>query len=387
MDIYKVQQIAQMHPGLIRPPPGLASPASLETSSYVDSLTARGLDPCELFHLLQEQSQAKVQRPPGDNSLSALQGAAVKPKLQPPPGNFRLPPPPGCFDVKCQPSTGQPVSFPPPGCFHMDMLGKQPPRPPGNWDTMSLASTGMGDDASVPSMGSLPEFSDWLEDYRTSSIGSLPEFSDMLEDSMNEEEIKADPKPKRVSFGSVQTVFYEEGLSLPDFAAHLCKAKPPLDDCSPERNEYKAHEDRVEQVANSEPVLLQWTVDAKKLKSSDRQIISPNLEISPTAAVKLIIKPKSIGDGKGQANFRNSQGVGSLEVKFTKTSSCAPKIRFCIGIGEQDWRGPVEHDFGRNSLCTLPKEMQEWDFRSFVKPKSSTFLVSLQLLGITQCAD
>lgn len=356
MDTYKMQQIAQMFPGLMRPP-GLELPPGLETSSNFDCLTSLGVDSCELFPTLTDQLQAKVQRPPGHASLSALQIAAVKSKLLPPPGNFRSRPL----------RAGQPVPFTPPGCFHTDMPCKQPMRPPGNWDTMSLASTGVGDDGSVPSMG------------------SLPELSEELDDLMHDEEIKS--KLKRVRFGPVETVLYEEGLSLPDFAAHLCKAKPPLADRLPERKDYTAHEGRLEQTDTREPVTLQWTVDAKKLKSSDRSIISPNLEISPHDAVKLIIKPTSIGDARGQANFRNSQGVGSLELKFTKSLSCAPKIRFCVAVGDQEWRGPFEHDFSRNSLCTLPKDMREWDFPLLVKPKSSTFLVSLQLLGITRCAD
>mmetsp|Transcript_24045 Transcript_24045/g.44623 ORF Transcript_24045/g.44623 Transcript_24045/m.44623 type:complete len:379 (+) Transcript_24045:74-1210(+) len=373
MSIYKLQQAVLMGHIPVRPPPGLEHvPGDLAIAAAVAKQTR-----CKESRLQEVEAQQSL----GNAAFAGLQIPVAKPKLQPPPGKFTMKPPPGCWDANCQSppdklscapaAVGQSVHLPPPGCFNTGLkaiLSQQPIRPPGSWDTMSLASTSAADDGSVPSMGSLPEL-DWSD-----------EFFDQ------DGEIEAMPKTKRVTFGMTETLFYElpscEGDLLP--VPVVCKAGGPSKHRLLAGKDGRADKPHGKQSAKNEPILINWQVDAKKLKSSDRQIISPSFELAPQVSIKLMIKPTFGGARRGQASFRNSQGVGSVEIKFIGSSAVAPKLRFCASIEEQALGGPLEHDFGKNPLCTLPKSMQDLDFCSFVKLGSSSLLVSLNVLGMTR---
>jgi len=247
--------------------------------------------------------------------------------------------------VKSGPCTGQPAFEPSLGSFIMGLQpspAKKPLRPVRSWDSvLSLVSTVAGDDAPSPSRQTTNS---------SSEDGSLSSSSteSTLEDSKGSRTPDQDGKLKLI----------------PGYSG----SKEAKDERSCTR--FLAPE-------------IKWSADARKLKSTDRQMISPgNFEISPGSFVKLMLKPKSIGDRKGEANFRKSEGVGSIEIKLVGSVESPPRVRFCVSVGEQDCRGPVEHDFGKSRVCSLPKELENWDFRSAVNPKTSTFLVSLQFTQI-----
>lgn len=120
---------------------------------------------------------------------------------------------------------------------------------------------------------------------------------------------------------------------------------------------------------------FQWHVDAKKLESNDRQIISPSFAISEGVSVKLMIKPSC-------RSFNRSKGVGSVEVKFVGESTPAPKIRFSISVGHQAACAPLEHDFGKSLVCTSAKQLQDWNFSSSISRASQSLLVSLHVFEI-----
>lgn len=341
-----------MHPvGLasISPPPGLehlaglAPPPGLNASghqqiSLVDLAPPPGLE-------APGKQQAKPLRPPGvftpprqqateNHCFDVETNLAKAPTYSPPPGDFSLVQPqwptpsvfqsPFDFFRHDEPVFQQPLDAFTHEEYVQPPLPKQPMRPPGNWDNISCASTALTDDASNPALGSprrAPSVS--------SDEGGILPFRSILEDFM----------PENIA-----------------------------DNC--------VHE--VEQSTKKEQSEIHWPVDARKLGSKDKQIISPSFQISPHASVKIMIKPKSVGDRKGQASFHKAKGIGSLEVKSVEESTVAPTIRFCVSVGGQASYGPVKHDFG-NGVCILPTE---WDFRSAVDSESSSFLVSLQVLDV-----
>lgn len=136
---------------------------------------------------------------------------------------------------------------------------------------------------------------------------------------------------------------------------------------------------------------VHWPVDAKKLRSKDRQIISPSFEIIPGAVFKLMMMPKMMGEKKGQACFQKAHGCGSIVLKHVapvEGTTSLSKLIFRITVGDgkqrQTPRGPVDYDFG-SGVCGLPKRDELWDFLAAVNADSSTLTVSLELL--TDCAS
>lgn len=131
-----------------------------------------------------------------------------------------------------------------------------------------------------------------------------------------------------------------------------------------------------------------WTVDAGKLRSVERQAVSPSfdLPLSTNATSRLVIVPRPNADGKGSASFKKSGGCGSVQLKCEASDG---NVKFVLSItdGTADYpkkqRGPVEHDFAEHSTCGLPKEQEQWDFRNAVNPITQTFAVCLDILPLT----
>lgn len=137
---------------------------------------------------------------------------------------------------------------------------------------------------------------------------------------------------------------------------------------------------RTEKLGNGN-IKISWPVDAKKLSGKDKQIISPSFEIFPGSSFKLMIKAKSMGDRKGQANFQKARGFGSVELKLLEGTASAPTLRFRISLGGSSPRETVEHDFGNNTVGGLPGSENLFDLKSAVDSETSTVLLSLEVLG------
>lgn len=133
-----------------------------------------------------------------------------------------------------------------------------------------------------------------------------------------------------------------------------------------------------------------WTVDARKLRGNDKQAVSPPFELSfgenyPNVTFKMMIYPKVVSDAKGGAAFKKSHGRGFVQLKCeAELSEAIANVSFRISIGSgekaQPPRGPVSHNFSSSAVCGLPKEVDEWDFRSVVDEASSTFVVCLEIV-------
>lgn len=141
----------------------------------------------------------------------------------------------------------------------------------------------------------------------------------------------------------------------------------------------------------------EWTVDGRKLRSNDRNTVSPLFKLSdghvnlPLLPFKMIIKPKSASEGKGDASFRKSKGQAVIELKCEapREEMESHPISFFLSVGsgrDEDprilaQRGPVTRNFAQSGVCGLPKECEVWDLLDVVDEQSQTFVVCLEVLS------
>jgi len=148
--------------------------------------------------------------------------------------------------------------------------------------------------------------------------------------------------------------------------------QPFIDQSAPVR------ELRVEDLGNDH-LKVSWPVPAGKLRGKDQQIISPCFELHGLS-FKLMVKPKPMGDKKGQASFQKARGWGSVELKLMEGSALSPTLRLRISIGGGCTHGPIEHDFSNSTVAGLAINGSFFDFTSAVDPDSSNFVISLEVL-------
>jgi len=134
---------------------------------------------------------------------------------------------------------------------------------------------------------------------------------------------------------------------------------------------------------NENRVKIAWPVDARKLRSVDKQIVSPSFELFGIP-FKLMMKPRIAKQAKGQASFKTARGRGYIELKCEADASVVlPTVSFCTSIGDgsrwQSPRGPVVHDFTSSSVSSLPHSIAEWNFSEAVDADSMTLPVCVEL--------
>merc|ERR1719253_1353210 len=59
---------------------------------------------------------------------------------------------------------------------------------------------------------------------------------------------------------------------------------------------------------------IRWTVDARKLKSTDREAVSPTFDVGEMK-FKMVLKPKAMDSNKGGACFKKSRNKGYVELR------------------------------------------------------------------------
>lgn len=132
-----------------------------------------------------------------------------------------------------------------------------------------------------------------------------------------------------------------------------------------------------------------WTLDARKLKGSDKQLVSSPFEVvlsgagwRVSAPFKIMVYPKSAGF-KGGASFRKSGGWARVQLKCASElpDDAIVKIRVSVGRGEQiqTLRGPFLHSFSVSSVFGLPRDQADWDFSSAVDTQTTTVDVSMDI--------
>lgn len=137
---------------------------------------------------------------------------------------------------------------------------------------------------------------------------------------------------------------------------------------------------------------IRWSVDAKKLKSTDREAVSPAFELNFSVPVqfKMVIRPKVTCNARGGASFKKAKGKGSVEVRCLgeidpSVNSCVT-FRISLGGGKDSGsseapRGPVRHNFAEHTICGLPEGQDEWDFSKAIDESSQAFVVCLEILS------
>merc|ERR1719197_269806 len=80
---------------------------------------------------------------------------------------------------------------------------------------------------------------------------------------------------------------------------------------------------------------IRWTVDSRKLKSSDREAVSPTFEVSCGEVLnfKMVLRPKVMDSNKGGACFKRSRNKGYVELRCVTElentgSACKPSLTF-----------------------------------------------------------
>merc|ERR1719201_667354 len=67
-----------------------------------------------------------------------------------------------------------------------------------------------------------------------------------------------------------------------------------------------------------------WFVDERKLGTKDKQIISPSIELFPGVWFKIMIKPRPMGERRGQFSFHKAHGKGLVELKCVQGAEVVP---------------------------------------------------------------
>merc|ERR1719181_1250376 len=85
---------------------------------------------------------------------------------------------------------------------------------------------------------------------------------------------------------------------------------------------------------------IRWTVDSRKLKSSDREAVSPIFTVSCGGEVnfKMVLKPKVMDSNKGGACFKKSRNKGNVEMRCvsdleTLGPLVKPSLTFRLQVG------------------------------------------------------
>eukprot|EP00929_Paragymnodinium_shiwhaense_P101542 TRINITY_DN646_c0_g2_i1.p1 TRINITY_DN646_c0_g2~~TRINITY_DN646_c0_g2_i1.p1 ORF type:complete len:310 (-),score=52.13 TRINITY_DN646_c0_g2_i1:305-1234(-) len=126
-----------------------------------------------------------------------------------------------------------------------------------------------------------------------------------------------------------------------------------------------------------------WTVDARKLVSDHKVIVSPSFEVelaAQTVPFKVILTPKEVTLRKGGQSFKRSRGMGSIQLKCESAGDFAEMAQVKFSVGRSLSRGPVLHDFGQSGVCSLKSEIDTWNFTQAVDEASQSFDIRIEIL-------
>lgn len=132
---------------------------------------------------------------------------------------------------------------------------------------------------------------------------------------------------------------------------------------------------------------VQWTVDARKLKSTDKVIVSPSFEIrcgARSSKCKLMIFPDVLDTKRGGSTFRKSKGKAYVEVKC-ESNPPEHEVEFTMAVTDiintsrlTPCCGPFHHNFAEANICKI---QQVWDLPC--DANTSTFQVLLCVHELT----
>lgn len=144
---------------------------------------------------------------------------------------------------------------------------------------------------------------------------------------------------------------------------------------------------------------VDWTVDARKFRGNDRQVVSPPFEMPLVASsssedglvtFKLMLCALAQGERHTGLSFKKSAGKGMVLLKCEgDVQESVADVEFRISIGgaaghpRSQPRGPASHNFARCAVGGLPEEQAEWEFNHAVDEASLTLLVRVEAIPST----
>jgi len=126
------------------------------------------------------------------------------------------------------------------------------------------------------------------------------------------------------------------------------------------------------------------------LCSKSTHVVSPQFDLDIGSdrkkAFSMRVQAKVVTKSKGGASFRNALGRGFVQLKCEAEmgEEEVANVRFRIfigsGLGFQEFRGPVLHDFSAWAVAGLQKDQEEFDFNRAVEQDTQTFVVGLEIM-------
>lgn len=126
---------------------------------------------------------------------------------------------------------------------------------------------------------------------------------------------------------------------------------------------------------------VEWMVDAKKLLSTDRQVISPVFDLKGLR-LKFILHARGSKTGQRHASMRNSGGIGSLSLKSDEVNLEDHELRYItyrVSVGSicGAWSS---HDFVHTPILRCPGE---WNFKKAVDKTTKYLKIQLEITSQT----
>eukprot|EP00931_Biecheleriopsis_adriatica_P024563 TRINITY_DN15270_c0_g1_i1.p1 TRINITY_DN15270_c0_g1~~TRINITY_DN15270_c0_g1_i1.p1 ORF type:complete len:613 (+),score=112.66 TRINITY_DN15270_c0_g1_i1:30-1841(+) len=123
---------------------------------------------------------------------------------------------------------------------------------------------------------------------------------------------------------------------------------------------------------------VRWRIQPEKVRrSSDTSMVSPNFEVDigdKQVMFKLLLYPavtaeaRKVNGERGGNSFRNSAGHGYIVLRCEDNlPECSSSISFRFFVGQQEPRGPVQHDFGKYSVGGLHESSRVWSFANEIE--------------------
>lgn len=135
---------------------------------------------------------------------------------------------------------------------------------------------------------------------------------------------------------------------------------------------------------------ITWSVDARKLNSDHKVIVSPSFELEfmgeRRVSFKVMLTPKEVTNRKGGLSFKRSRGIGSIQLKCESQEEFTETVSVKFSVGRSLARGPVLHDFAQTGVCSLKvggdsnSSAENWDFTRAVDVSAQSFEIRVQIL-------
>jgi len=118
-------------------------------------------------------------------------------------------------------------------------------------------------------------------------------------------------------------------------------------------------------------VTIFWEVPARKLTSTDKQVVSPPFTIikaGQEVPFKLILFPVPTSDHHRGSCFKNSNDKGYMQLKcdgspHDDSEELSLEFNFFVHT-ESEKKGPVRNNFFEKSTCGLPRDISEWNLQT-----------------------